>query len=137
MNEEEKMIFAWKYDFFVLHLHTKHLNNKIMTTTISRIPASFRFQSTLMDELKSKAKASNRSLNNYVENLLLGILHPEDKEKKETFEDTDEESLLSKEDFLAKVERSIIDIRKGNKYGMQDGESLDAFMDRMEREGNV
>lgn len=48
-----------------------------MATTISRIPASFRFQSTLMDELKSKAKASNRSLNNYVESLLLGILHPE------------------------------------------------------------
>ncbi len=47
-----------------------------MTATIARIPASFRFQSTLLDELKAKAKASNRSLNNYVESLLISILHP-------------------------------------------------------------
>lgn len=46
-----------------------------MTATITRVPASFRFQSTLLEELKSKAKASNRSLNNYVESLLLSILH--------------------------------------------------------------
>ena len=47
-----------------------------MTATIARIPASFRFQSTLLDELRAKAKASNRSLNNYVESLLISILHP-------------------------------------------------------------
>lgn len=46
-----------------------------MATTVTRVPASFRFQSTLLEELKSKAKASNRSLNNYVESLLLSILH--------------------------------------------------------------
>lgn len=45
-------------------------------TTVARIPASFRFQSTLLDELKAKAKASNRSLNNYVESLLINLLHP-------------------------------------------------------------
>ena len=48
-----------------------------MTTTVGRIPASFRFQSALLDELKAKAKASNRSLNNYVESLLINLLHPE------------------------------------------------------------
>lgn len=48
-----------------------------MTVTTARIPASFRFQSTLLDELKAKAKASNRSLNNYVESLLINYLHPE------------------------------------------------------------
>lgn len=47
-----------------------------MATSVARIPASFRFQSSLLEELKEKAKASNRSLNNYVESLLLGILHP-------------------------------------------------------------
>ena len=45
-----------------------------MATTVTRIPASFRFQSTLLDELKERAKASNRSLNNYVESLLLNVL---------------------------------------------------------------
>ena len=46
------------------------------TITESRIPTSFRFQKTLLDELKANAKASNRSLNNYVESLLLNLLHP-------------------------------------------------------------
>lgn len=52
-----------------------------MATTVTRIPASFRFQSTLMDELKRRAKASNRSLNNYVESLLISVLHPEASDK--------------------------------------------------------
>lgn len=47
-----------------------------MTATVARIPASFRLQSTLLEELKAKAKASNRSLNNYVESLLLSLVHP-------------------------------------------------------------
>ena len=46
-----------------------------MATTIGRVPASFRFQRSLLEELKERAKASNRSLNNYVESLLIGILH--------------------------------------------------------------
>lgn len=52
-----------------------------MTATVTRIPASFRFQSALMDELKRRAKASNRSLNNYVESLLISVLHPEVSDK--------------------------------------------------------
>ena len=47
-----------------------------MATTIGRIPASFRFQRRLLEELKERAKASNRSLNNYVESLLIEVLHP-------------------------------------------------------------
>lgn len=47
-----------------------------MATSIARTPASFRFQSSLLEELKEKAKASNCSLNNYVESLLISILHP-------------------------------------------------------------
>ena len=31
-----------------------------MATSVARIPASFRFQSSLLEELKEKAKASNR-----------------------------------------------------------------------------
>ena len=47
-----------------------------MSATVVRIPTSFSFPSTLLEELKEKAKASNRSLNNYVESLLISILHP-------------------------------------------------------------
>lgn len=100
-----------------------------MTTTVTRIPASFRFQSTLLDELKSKAKASNRSLNNYVESLLISILHPTTS--------VEDDTLMSKKKFLEQVERAISEVKDGKSYAMQPGESLDAFMNRMEEEGNV
>lgn len=45
-----------------------------MKSSTVRVPASFRFQASLLDELKEKAKASNRSLNNYVESLLMDIM---------------------------------------------------------------
>ncbi len=41
-----------------------------------RTTKSFSLPNTLLEELKAKAKASNRSLNNYVESLLVSILHP-------------------------------------------------------------
>lgn len=51
-----------------------------MKSSTIRVPASFRFQASLLDELKEKAKASNRSLNNYVECLLMDILGNSDKD---------------------------------------------------------
>ena len=100
-----------------------------MATTVTRIPASFRFQSTLMDELKRMAKASNRSLNNYVESLLISVLHPTTH--------VSDESLMGKERFLEQVEKAISEVKSGKSYAMKPGESLDAFMDRMKEEGNV
>ena len=41
-----------------------------MTTTTLRKPASFRLRAALLEHLKAAAKATNRSLNNYVETLL-------------------------------------------------------------------
>ena len=45
-----------------------------MKSSTLRVPASFRFQASLLDELKAKAKASNRSLNNYVESILMDFM---------------------------------------------------------------
>ena len=42
-----------------------------METATLRQPASFRLNSKLLAILKERAKASNRSLNNYVESVLL------------------------------------------------------------------
>ena len=47
-----------------------------MDTMTLRTTKSFSLPNTLLEELKAKAKASNRSLNNYVESLLVSILHP-------------------------------------------------------------
>lgn len=45
-----------------------------MSTSIMRVPTSFRLREDLLEELKSCAKAANRSLNNYVESILLDVI---------------------------------------------------------------
>ncbi len=51
-----------------------------MEHAIVRRPASFRLKSDLLDKLKELAKASNRSLNNFVESLLLDAVYSESNE---------------------------------------------------------
>ena len=50
---------------------------------------------------------------------------------------TEDDTLMSKEEFFAKIDRAISNLRAGNGYTMMEGESLEEFMERMELEGNV
>lgn len=45
--------------------------------TAVRVQASFRLKADLMERLRMGAKASNRSLNNFVENVLLDAMYHE------------------------------------------------------------
>lgn len=51
-----------------------------MATTVIRRPASFRLRADLLDGLKRKAAQENRTLNNYVESVLLDIVYDEPNE---------------------------------------------------------
>ena len=51
-----------------------------METTITRRPASFRLRSDLMDRLKQNAARENRTLNNYVESVLMDVVYDEPNE---------------------------------------------------------
>lgn len=60
--------------------------------------------------------------------------------KKDAFKITrvaEDDTLMSKEDFFAQVERGIADAVAGNTFTMSETESIDDFMNRMELEGNV
>lgn len=48
-----------------------------METTIIRKPTSFRLRADLLDGLRRNAKRENRTLNNYVESILLDIVYRE------------------------------------------------------------
>lgn len=48
-----------------------------MDTTLSKKPQSFRLSEDLINKLKEMAKAQNRSLNNFVETLLLDAVYHE------------------------------------------------------------
>jgi hypothetical protein len=51
-----------------------------MATTIIRKPASFRLRADLLEGLKRNAARENRTLNNYVESVLLSIVYDEPNE---------------------------------------------------------
>lgn len=51
-----------------------------MSTTIVRKPASFRLRADLLERLKKNAVRENRTLNNYVESVLLDIVYDEPNE---------------------------------------------------------
>ena len=48
-----------------------------MESTIIRRPTSFRLREDLLDGLRRNAKRENRTLNNYVESILLDIVYRE------------------------------------------------------------
>ena len=48
-----------------------------MATTMIRKPASFRLRADLLEGLKRNAARENRTLNNYVESVLLGVVYEE------------------------------------------------------------
>lgn len=52
-----------------------------MATTITRRPASFRLRTDLLEDLKRNAARENRTLNNYVESVLLDIVYNEPNEE--------------------------------------------------------
>lgn len=51
------------------------------TTNTSKIQTAFRFDSELLRRLKIKAKQENRSLNNYVETVLMDVVYDEPNEE--------------------------------------------------------
>ena len=52
-----------------------------MQTIARKIQTAFRFDSELLRRLKIKAKQENRSLNNYVETVLMDIVYDEPNEE--------------------------------------------------------
>ncbi len=51
------------------------------TVTVSKVQTAFRFNEDLIRRLKIKAQKENRSLNNYVETVLLDIAYDEPKDE--------------------------------------------------------
>lgn len=71
-----------------------------MDTATLRQPTSFRLNSKLLALLKERAKASNRSLNNYVESVLLNAVYYEPNETTiAAIEDANSEKQLEKLDL--------------------------------------
>ena len=66
------------YIIFAVKCNT--INIQSMANTIIRKPASFRLRTDLLEGLKRNAARENRTLNNYVESVLLDIVYHEPNE---------------------------------------------------------
>jgi hypothetical protein len=52
----------------------------VPTNTTAKKPTAFRLDAQLLDRLKTLAKKDNRSLNNYVENVLMSVAYGDSNE---------------------------------------------------------
>lgn len=61
----------------MLYICNTKYNNTMSTVTVSKVQTAFRLNTDLIRRLKIKAKKENRSLNNYVETVLMDIAYDE------------------------------------------------------------
>ncbi len=64
-------------DFVINVLYICDKIDNIMNVTTTKVQTAFRFDRDLIRRLKIKAKKENRSLNNYVETVLMDIVYDE------------------------------------------------------------
>ena len=86
------------------------LYNRYMQTNCTRVQTAFRFDRELIRRLKEMAKKENRSLNNFVETVLMGIVYDEPNE--ETIE-------------------AINEARSGKELEKMDMEKFDEFIEAL------
>ncbi len=82
-----------------------------MGTTIIRRPASFRLRADLLEGLKRNAARENRTLNNYVESVLLDIVyHEPNEETKEAIKEAMNRKEYPAEDVYDDVDKMFNDL---------------------------
>ncbi len=81
-----------------------------MLTTTRKRQTAFRFRDDLLDKLKMAAARENRSLNNYVESVLMDVIYNQPN---------------------AETEAAIAESRSGESAGKIDTSSMEAFKKSM------
>ena len=76
MQNKERQKYYNKYNV----LHFAYKTRKTIMETAMKVSTSFRLNAELVARMKKAAKASNRSLNNYVESILLNVMANEPNE---------------------------------------------------------
>ena len=88
-----------------------------MSTSTLRVPTSFRLPAELLEELKECAKAANRSLNNYVESILMDFMS-----KNKTME----ENAITP-DLQAKLDKAREEIHSGQCITLKSHDDIDNY----------
>lgn len=92
-----------------------------MSTSTMRVPTSFRLKEELLQELKESAKAANRSLNNYVENILLDVM--------KTVKRKDEKTISP--ELQAKLDKAREEYKRGETLHFDTAQDAIAWMEAL------
>jgi len=95
---------------FVIKINTNYSNMNTTVASTGRSPMAFRFRNDLVGVIKDEAKKENRSLNNFLENLLINYFNVDEKIPNST--------------TIAAMEEA----RAGKHVGVVDMSSFEAFM---------
>ena len=88
-----------------------------MSTATLRVPTSFRLPAELLEELKECAKATNRSLNNYVESILMDFMS-----KNKTMEE-----IAITPDLQSKLDKAREEIHRGQCITLKSHDDIDNY----------
>ena len=88
-----------------------------MSTSSFRVLTSFRLPAEVLEELKECAKATNRSLNNYVESILMDFMS-----KNKTME----ENAITP-DLQAKLDKAREEIHRGQCITLKSHDDIDNY----------
>lgn len=116
--------FFFLMNVYQIGTHLLSLQYKALKSTIMEVVSSRDFRSQ-MGEYMRKAKNSDIVIKsrNFGSFKLVPI--------------SEDDTLISKEEFFARIDEAIQNFKEGRCYTMNPGETLDEFMARMEAEGNV
>ena len=103
---------------FALSLQQIRIKTKNMSSSTLRVPTSFRLPSELLEELKERAKATNCSLNNYVESILTDVMR---KDK------TMEENVITP-DLQDKIDKVREEIHCGQYTTLKSHDDIDNYL---------
>ena len=90
-----------------------------MNTAELKERTSIRINKSLLERMKAKAKAGNRSFSNLVETILY------------KFESTEDEGLMSEEEFFDKIDASRKGIEEGRFVEVRNKEELRQYLDSL------
>lgn len=90
-----------------------------MDTIESKETTSIRINKSLLDRMRAKAKAGNRTFSNLVETLLY------------EFDDAEDDSLISEKEYFDRIDAAKKSIEEGRFVEVRNKEELHRYLDRL------
>ncbi len=97
---------------------------------MSTVATSIRLKADIKELAQRQAEQEHRSLSNYIEYLIIQSAKRLEKSAQK------DDSLMTKEEFFEKLDKSLAEIKEGKVYSLSEEENLDDFVERVSKKLN-